>query len=134
VAKKAHQSRPEQPASPAAPVPAEPALPPAKAFGARLVQVLSEATTGQRPLAHLAPHLSGHVYERLERHFAATVRGTGRSGADNRIGVRSIRVCEPGPGVAEVAAVVRRGERMAAIALRLEGVNGRWQCTALQIG
>jgi hypothetical protein len=36
--------------------------------------------------------------------------------------------------VAELAAVVRRGGRMAAIALRLEGVDGRWQCTALQIG
>ncbi len=109
-------------------------LPPARAYGARLVQVLSEACAGQRPLTHLAPYLSGVVYDRLERHFASTLRGTGASGTGNRASVRSVRVFEPGRGVAEVSAVVRRGERMAAIALRLEGVNGRWQCTALQIG
>ncbi|MDX6201518.1 MAG: hypothetical protein QOJ83_1018 [Frankiales bacterium] len=109
-------------------------LPSAKVFGGRLVQALSEATAGERPLAQLSPYLSRAVYHRLERHFAGTVRGTGSVGQDNRANVRSVRVCEPSDGVAELAAVVRRGGRMAAIALRLEGVDGRWQCTALQIG
>ena len=109
-------------------------LPPPRAFGARLVQALAEATTGERPLSQLAPYLSRPVYQRLERHFAGTVRGTGSAGQDNRANVRSVRVCEPSDGVAELAAVVRRGGRMAAVALRLEGVDGRWQCTALQIG
>jgi hypothetical protein len=109
-------------------------LPSPKVFGGRLVQALSEATAGERPLAQLSPYLSRAVYHRLERHFASTVRGTGSSGQDNRANVRSVHVCEPSDGVAELAAVVRRGGRMAAIALRLEGVDGRWQCTALHIG
>jgi Family of unknown function (DUF6459) len=109
-------------------------LPPPRIFGARLVQALSEATAGERPLAQLSPYLSRTVYRRLERHFAGTVRGTGGVGPDNRSAVRSVRVCEPSDGVAELAAVVRRGGRMAAIALRLEGLDGRWQCTALQMG
>ncbi|MDX6228418.1 MAG: hypothetical protein QOI76_1808 [Frankiales bacterium] len=109
-------------------------LPSAKVFGGRLVQALAEATAGERPLAQLSPYLSRAVYHRLERHFAVTVRGTGGVGQDNRANVRSVRVCEPSDGVAELAAVVRRGGRMAAIALRLEGVDGRWQCTALQMG
>lgn len=109
-------------------------LPSPKVFGGRLVQALAEATAGERPLAQLAPYLSRAVYHRLERHFAGTVRGTGSTGQDNRANVRSVHVCEPSDGVAELAAVVRRGGRMAAIALRLEGVDGRWQCTALQIG
>jgi hypothetical protein len=108
-------------------------LPPPRAFGARLVQALSEATAGERPLAQLSPYLSRGVYQRLERHFAGTVRGS-TGGQDNRANVASVRVCEPSDGVAELAAVVRRGGRMAAVALRLEGVDGRWQCTALQIG
>ena len=108
-------------------------LPPPRVFGARLVQHLTEATSGERPLAQLAPYLSRTVYHRLERHFATTVRGAGASGPDNRANVRSVHVCEPTDGVAELAAVVRRGGRMAAIALRLEGVDGRWQCTALQM-
>jgi hypothetical protein len=106
-------------------------LPPPRAFGARLVQHLTEATSGERPLVQLAPYLSHTVYQRLERHFATTLR-TGAT-TDSRANVRSVRVCEPVDGVAELAAVVRRGGRMAAIALRLEGVNGRWQCTALQM-
>jgi hypothetical protein len=48
--------------------------------------------------------------------------------------VRSVRVSEPHDGVAEVCAVVQQGPRCRAIALRLEGIDGRWQCTALQIG
>jgi hypothetical protein len=109
-------------------------LPSPKVFGGRLVQALAEATAGERPLAQLSPYLSRAVYHRLERHFASTVRGTGGSGQDNRANVRSVHVCEPSDGVAELAAAVRRGGRMAAIALRLEGVDGRWQCTALHIG
>ncbi|MDX6205138.1 MAG: hypothetical protein QOF39_1195 [Frankiales bacterium] len=109
-------------------------LPSPKLFGGRLVQALAEAAAGERPLMQLSPYLSRAVYHRLERHFASTVRGTGGTGPDNRANVRSVHVCEPSDGVAEVAAVVRRGGRMAAIALRLEGVDGRWQCTALQIG
>jgi hypothetical protein len=110
-------------------------LPSPKAFGGRLVQALSEASAGERPLHQLSPFFSRPVYHRLERHFAATLRGTGaQAGPENKANVRSVHVCEPSDGVAEVAAVVRRGARMAAIALRLEGRNGRWQCTALQIG
>ena len=86
------------------------------------------------PLHQLSPYFSRPVFHRLERHFASTLRGTGaQAGPDNRASVRSVHVCEPTDGVAELAAVVRRGSRMAAIALRLEGVDGRWQCTALQL-
>ena len=30
--------------------------------------------------------------------------------------------------------IVRRGGRYHAVALRLQGLDGRWQCTALQLG
>ena len=45
-----------------------------------------------------------------------------------------VPVCEPVDGVAEVSAVARRGGRAHAVAARLEGIAGRWRCTALQIG
>jgi hypothetical protein len=48
--------------------------------------------------------------------------------------VSSVRLTEPADGVAEVAATVRRGRRTTAVALRLEGLDGRWQCTALEVG
>ncbi len=48
--------------------------------------------------------------------------------------VRSVHVSEPTPGVAEVCALVWNGQRARAIALRLQGRHGRWQCTSLLIG
>jgi transcription antitermination factor NusA-like protein len=48
--------------------------------------------------------------------------------------LRSIRVGEPADGIAEISAVIRQGERHRAVAVRLEGIDGRWRCTALQLG
>jgi hypothetical protein len=48
--------------------------------------------------------------------------------------VGRVHVCEPVDGVAEVSVVVRRAGRAHAVAARLEGLDGRWRCTALQIG
>jgi hypothetical protein len=48
--------------------------------------------------------------------------------------VHSIHIIEPADGVAEIAAIVRVGERFRAMALRLEGLDGRWRCVRLQIG
>jgi hypothetical protein len=47
--------------------------------------------------------------------------------------VRSIHVGEPADGVAEICALVQRGPRASAVALRLEGLDGRWKCTALAL-
>jgi hypothetical protein len=48
--------------------------------------------------------------------------------------VGSLHISEPRDGVAEVCAVVDTGVRKRAIALRLEGIDGQWRCTALQVG
>ena len=46
----------------------------------------------------------------------------------------NLHVTEPADGVAEVAAVLRIENRFRALALRLEGLDGRWRCVRLQIG
>jgi len=48
--------------------------------------------------------------------------------------LRRLIVSEPADGVAEVTAVVERGPRTRALALRMEGRDGRWVVTALQMG
>ena len=106
---------------------------PSKPWIARLVHALTEVLAGDRPLPQLTPYLSHEVYLGLDRSL---------SDRTPRIGprppalptVRTLRVCEPRPGVAEVAAVVRRGSRVGALALRLEASDGRWRCTVLQVG
>ncbi|MFL6139064.1 MAG: Rv3235 family protein [Frankiaceae bacterium] len=113
---------------PAADVP-----PPPKAWIGRLVHALTEVLAGDRPLPQLAPYLSHEVYSSLDEELAGRARRSGRRPPALPT-VRALRVCEPRAGVAEVAAVVRRGPRLAALAMRLEAGDGRWRCTVLQVG
>jgi len=90
-----------------------------------VVRAIVEVLSGLRPVSHLAGWATPRLQSALER-----------SGSQfpSRASVRSIRVGEPRPGVAEVVAVVNRGDRVAALALRMESTSGRWQVTHLQIG
>lgn len=110
-------------------------LPPPRLWASRLVQALTEVLAGDRPYRQLMPHLAPRVYAGLERRVTAMPTRTGRTVRAPALPlVRSVHVCEPRPGVAEVSTVVRRGPRMAAIALRLEARDGHWVCTALLVG
>ena len=86
-----------------------------------------------RPAGQLARFTTWEVLAHLER---AAGRLTGRrAGAPTRRPVVcSVRVSQPDPAVAEACAVIDTGPRRRALALRLEAVDGRWECTALQIG
>ena len=48
--------------------------------------------------------------------------------------VRSVRIGEPRDGVVEACALVSDGGRLRAVAVRMEGLDGRWRVTALEIG
>jgi hypothetical protein len=111
----------------------------------RLAQAFVEVLVGDRPAAQLTRYASLEVLDLLER----TVRRTPRtavptarrptargiaSAPETRPLVMSVHVSEPADGVAEACAVVSMGQRRRALALRLEGLDGRWQCTALQVG
>jgi hypothetical protein len=106
-------------------------LPPARGWAARLAQALVEVLAGDRPVAQLVRWTSTTVYDEV----AGLVSGGGGSGETAARGiVHSVHVSQPADGVAEVAALVRRGARSTALAMRLEGLDGRWQCTALELG
>ena len=105
-------------------------LPDAREAGRRLLTLAVEGLAGRRSLTQLQPLTSLGVFAALSsgRRPRWCVQGT----APLLIG--PVRVCEPVDGVAEVSAVVRRAGRAHAVAARLEGIDGRWRCTALQIG
>ena len=105
-------------------------LPEPRTWAARLVQALVEVLAGDRPVGQLVRWTSAAVYDDVSALALPGERG--RAGA--RGVVRSVHVSEPVDGVAEVAALVRRGRRTTAVALRLEGLDGRWQCTAVELG
>jgi Family of unknown function (DUF6459) len=106
-------------------------LPDPEVFARRLLVGVFEALGGRRSLHQLASHVSHRVYGGL---MTDVERSATRRKWRTPPALRSIRVCEPADGVAEVAAVIRADARCRAVALRLEGLDGRWRCVRLQIG
>ncbi len=106
-------------------------LPEARSWAGRFAQALVEVLAGDRPLAQLVRFTTTGVYDEV----AGLIAGPGVTRADAARGVvRSVHVSEPADGIAEICALVRRGARSTALALRVEGLDGRWQCTALELG
>lgn len=106
-------------------------LPEVEAFSRRLVIGIIETVTGRRAAGQLARHTSPGVHAGLCREAGRSGRlGTARQPAT----LHSVHVVQPADYVAEVAAVVRVGHRFRALALRLEGTDGRWRCVRLQLG
>jgi hypothetical protein len=91
-----------------------------------VVRAIVEALSGARPASQLVGWTTPQLQADLERIVA-------RPAVRRRSSVRSVRVTEPRPGVAEVCAVIDRGGRMAALALRMESTDGRWRVTTLQM-
>jgi Family of unknown function (DUF6459) len=108
-------------------------LPDPRGWTGRLAQAIAEILAGARPAGQLARFTTLDVLEHLER---CTGRLGSRSNgvAPLRPVVASVHVSEPADGVAEACAVINTGTRKRALALRLEGLDGRWRCTELQFG
>jgi Family of unknown function (DUF6459) len=110
-------------------------LPDPQFWAGRLAQAILEVDAGVRPVSQLRRWTSDEVYLQLRRRSnrvrcAAPPPQARRT--PTRVLVRSVRVCEPADGIAEVSAVVHDGQRHRAVALRLEGTDGRWRCTVLE--
>jgi len=111
-------------------------LPDVRRWVARLSLAAVEVDAGARPLSQLRRWLGDDVYDQLLRASrrrtmrVADPRGR-QPGRPPRIVLRTVRTCEVADGVVEACAVVDDGRRAWALALRLEGADGRWRCTAL---
>ncbi len=98
--------------------------------GRRLLLLVLEGLAGLRPLAQAQRLTAPNLYAGL----AARPRPAWCAGGTAPVLLGPVHVCEPVDGVAEISAVARRSGRAHAVAARLEGIDGRWRCTALQIG
>ncbi len=102
-------------------------------WAARLAQAVLEVEAAERPVMQLYRWVMPDIYRRLDRRQQLRTRQLdthiprGRSAEH----VRSVHVCHPRPGVAEVSVVTAGAERCRALALRLERRKERWMCTAL---
>jgi hypothetical protein len=105
-------------------------LPDPRDAGRRLITLTLEALAGRRPLAQVQPLTSPRVFAALSG--GRRPRWCTQSSTPLLVG--RVHLSEPVDGVAEISAVARRDGRAHAVAARLEGIDGRWRCTALQIG
>ncbi len=101
-------------------------LPPADVTAVMLSRALIEVLAGRRSSQQLCVHCDPHVFAGLAPHIPSVAHALPR--------LQTVRVCEPADGVAEVCAVFRRADRARALAFRLEGLDGRWRITVLQVG
>jgi hypothetical protein len=105
------------------------ALPAAQGFARVLLQAVLEVVAGVRPVKQLQRDTSPELYANLLETLSGRPRATGVR--PDRRAVRSVHVQQRPEGIAEVCATVCSGERTLALALRLEGLDGRWKCTEL---
>ena len=104
-------------------------LPDPKQATARIAQILLDVMNGQRPVAQLNNVTNALVRAQVLRSVAGLPRDQ-----RHRPLVTSLRVTTPGPSVVEASVVLGNAGRSRAMALRLEGLDGRWMCTALRMG
>lgn len=110
-------------------------LPDPHATCSALVQAVVEVLGGVRPAGQLVRWLSHDVHLALSRRAALAARmRRGTAPHIRQAVVRGVRVCLPADGVAEASAVVVDADRVRAVAVRLEGLDGRWRATALEVG
>ncbi|WP_225822959.1 Rv3235 family protein [Streptomyces naphthomycinicus] len=100
---------------------------PTDVFADRLLAVLS----GQRPVHWMLRHTAGRAYDDLARLAELSpLRIPGR-----RPVVHDIGYYVPSEGALEVFARIAAGDRLKAMAFRLElGKDLRWRCTAVETG
>ncbi|MBX9398128.1 hypothetical protein K4749_32205 [Streptomyces sp. TRM72054] len=106
---------------------AVPQLRPTDLFADRLLLVLS----GQRPVHAMLRHTAGPAYDELAR---LAEDGPLRARGPRPV-IRDIGYFEPRPGAIEAFARIGTGNRLRAMAFRLElGRDHRWRCTAVELG
>lgn len=109
-------------------------LPPARDHVARLAMTYAEIMIGLRPVSQLSRWLSTALYQRLVRQCGGHGLNSGARTARRRpAALLSVRVTHPADGVVEAVAVVRIHSRPQAVALRLEGWDGRWICSHIDV-
>lgn len=107
-------------------------LPDPTEWARRMIRAILEAMDGLRPSDQLTRWVAPEIHARIQR------RGTLSRRRHERVrhvtDIRTVRVCVPADGIAEIAAVVVHQSRVRALALRLSGVDGRWLITAFELG
>lgn len=107
-----------------------------EAFADRFASAVVEVIGGDRGPSQLLRWTTARVYADLQRRAALLARTTPSDRRVRRLRsqLRSVHVFYPSAEAAEISVHVRQGERSRAIAARIELIEDRWCCTALEFG
>lgn len=105
-------------------------------FATRFAQAVVEVIGGDRGVYQLMRWTTDEVYDDLQRRNTVLQRSGSRDPRRRRLRaqVRSVHISCPQPDVAEISIHVRHGQRSRAIAAKIELIEGRWRCSALEFG
>ena len=104
-----------------------PGMPSPILMAGRIAVALLEVETGYRPGHQLERHCHPTLWERLTPRLCF-----GGGPAITCRNLRRVLVQEHIPGLVEAVAVLERGRRVEAVAMRLDGATGRWELIELQ--
>jgi hypothetical protein len=90
----------------------------------QFIHKVVEIWAGRRSASQVQAMCHHLIYSDLQR----------RAGQQKLVGrVRKIKVTQPLDGVSESTVTVRYADRLRVVAIRFEGLDGRWLCTALTL-
>ena len=94
-----------------------------------------EILLGVREVQQIARWVTESTYELLTQRAltARRARAVRQQREVPGFAISSVRTCHTADGVVEGAVVVRSAGRTRAVAIRLEGLDGRWRATAVQV-
>lgn len=95
-----------------------------------------EIIVGARDLNQIARWVTDLVYRDMLRRVILGTRVRRRNSTPVRrptVSVLAMRTCEPRDGVVEGTIILNTGNRVRAVAIRLEGMDGRWRAAVLGV-
>lgn len=101
-----------------------------------LTRGMLEVLAGVREVEQLARWLAEDPYRVLvtRANLAARARSARQVAPTRPVhSILSVRTCEPADGIIESVIVVSTPVRTRAVAMRLEGLDGRWRATSLAL-
>ncbi|PRZ38585.1 hypothetical protein CLV47_12052 [Antricoccus suffuscus] len=100
------------------------------AFARQYCRMAAEVLTGFRPVEQLRPHTALGIMEWFRQYAIPIARHRQIAPAP---AIRTLGVCTPVAGVAEVNAVIQRGPRARAMTARFVEYDDEWKCVHLQV-
>jgi len=99
-------------------------------FARNYCRIAAEVLTGFRPVEQLRRYTALGVMEWFRQYAIPIARHRPVAPAP---ALRTVSVCVPVEGVAEVCAVIQRGPRARAMTARFVDLDGGWKCVHLQV-